>query len=740
MSNDNYPHLWIPNEEIKEVVKTPMAITPDRGLNHSTHGTALSQSLLDVVQAYEHLQDDSLSDEDIVIFQLVLPEGEDVYAKRDIAEKEGMHINAIKDKRRAIVSAERSMFDRLRGRVDNYKRSGRLKHFQYVEEFDPLTVEEKQAASLKKYLAEQQDVLAVDVQMMFVPNLSDDVQKAAAEKLTVKIRQLEGSLQNEPYKLADGTTVIRAMVPVKNLHTLSEDTVVYRVERTSFFGVSPSSVQVFGTDMDLDPDVSIDDLPVVAVLDNGVRFPDGFDDLVPVHWRAADCSGGSHGHGTEVASKVVFSHIGLQLTNSYLTPRAKVVDCDIYGAEEDVPSEVMAARIAEAVANFAGGCKIFNLSTNVNRPIDGDEVSILGYHLDSLMRLYGIRFVISSGNHTLSDSSDTLEEILDDDDIRIAEPADAMLGITVGAVAGIDHKDAFSRANDVAPYSRIGPGFAGFYKPDLVAYGANLCIDPSTQKRTMPRDPFSIVLVPDGKLSLDMGTSFAAPVVAGDLAELLGVVPDDNVLLAQALLYNGAQPLLDTKKMTQEEADYISNQYGRGLSSPETSKYSSSHRVTFLRYGTLKRLVKERVRFLMPSVQAGVRGRNTTRVTITCLTDPPIDKNKGSQYLGAYISASLHKLGKDGSPKVANPKVSSNRTKWDACYHFSNDFSGFSGGDWEVWLDLSTRWVESDDVEVPYALVVTIEDLTKGEDIYSAIINQAAGRFTPVVPVRVEVR
>ena len=78
--------------------------------------------------------------------------------------------------------------------------------------------------------------------------------------------------------------------------------------------------------------------------------------------------------------------------------------------------------------------------------------------------------------------------------------------------------------------------------------------------------------------------------------------------------------------------------------------------------------------------------------------------------------------------------------KWDTCYHFSNTFSGFSAGSWEVWLELFTRWGIENDDEIPYALVVTVEDLTQTNDIYSEIIRETAGRFQPISNVRVTVR
>lgn len=737
MSNeDQKQHLWIPFEEVQEVTKKPMRITEDRGLDHAEHGSKLSQGLMEIMSAYDKLKSgDSLSEEDIMVFKLVLPEGETVAGQQKFIEDEGMKINAVKDSRHAIVTSSKSMFERLSGRVGTYKDQNKLKGYQNIEGFEIYTAEEKQASSLKRYLEQQKDVLTIDIQMMFIPHLDKDVQSKAVGKLEEKIRQVEGKLQRQPYQLSDGTAVIRALVPMSSINNLADDGAIYRIEQTAFFQImAPSSLNPFSSALNIDPNMDVDALPVVAVLDTGVEFPPELEQLVPIHWEASSCSGFTHYHGTSVASKVVFSHIGWQLTNEHLVPRAKVIDCKIYDQANNA-QDVMIERIREAVENFSTLTKIFNLSSNIKRPIEGDELSIMGYELDVLMSKYKIKFVISAGNHDLVASCSTLEEILGDDDIRIAEPADAMLGITVGSIVGAHHDSSISKVNDVAPYSRIGPGFAGFYKPDLVAYGATQYSD-----RSVPRDPYSIVLAPRGGFLADCGTSFTAPVVAGDLAELSSVVPNNDIVLAQALLYNGAQQLWDTRKISQDEADYIGNLYGRGLSAPQISKYSSPHRVSFLRTGTLNRLTKQRVKFHVPTVQAEASGNNTTRVTITCITDPPIDKTKGADYLGAYIRASIHKLDKNGKNVGANPKVSDNMNKWDTCYHGSNIFSGFSAGSWEVWLELFTRWGIENDDEIPYALVVTVEDLTQTNDIYAEIIRETAGRFQPISNVRVTVR
>lgn len=167
-----------------------------------------------------------------------------------------------------------------------------------------------------------------------------------------------------------------------------------------------NALRISGKALQLDPNVKPEELPLVAVLDSGVEFPDRFSELVPIHWKAKDVSGKGSPHGTEVASKVVFSHIGLQLNDPYMVPRARVIDCDIYGDAKSIATDEMSDRIAQAVDAFHDVAKIYNLSSNVeDQTIEGSSLSIMGYQLDVLMRKYHVKFVVSAGNHNLAFSS-----------------------------------------------------------------------------------------------------------------------------------------------------------------------------------------------------------------------------------------------------------------------------------------------------------------------------------------------
>lgn len=236
--SDQLQNLWIPDEEVERKDKKLRGNSEDRGLDHSVHGATLSTGLRNIVSAYSHLENDSLSDEDIMIFKMVLPENMEVYSNRDIAEKEGLKINAVQNKHSAVVSTNKKMFDRLQERVGKYRDSGGLKYFQYVDKFEPISAEEKRSKGLNTFLEDNKEDLHIDVQIMLVPNLEEDMRAKAISRLEQEIRTMNNKPDGEGvrrYDLSDGTPVIRADMRIKDLGRLEGDSAIYRVEQTSFF-------------------------------------------------------------------------------------------------------------------------------------------------------------------------------------------------------------------------------------------------------------------------------------------------------------------------------------------------------------------------------------------------------------------------------------------------------------------------------------------------------------------------
>ena len=754
MAEDYRPHLLIDENEIEYVDNPPTGRSKPKDIDRFEHGTKLSDGLQEIVDAYTRVQSsDSLSDEDIRIFEVVLPEGVKFSDKtiRDFLQNEGMVITSVRDPHHGTVLTRTDRFNNMRDRVGKYRdNTGSTKKYEDIAGFgfpDPMS---KMSLAIREIVEKVGDSIR-DVEIreeLLIAQIGEEGQVRAENRLIEKIRQHEGQIIGDPYRLSDNTPIIRAKIPVRAMDEISQDTIVCHVADTGFYGTAPAYAVAPQNKLQLDPSVDLESLPIVAVLDTGVDFPPELEPVVFEHWVPTGSPPGNKEHGTLVASKVAFADLGIQMMNPTMFPRCRVIDCNVRGedplSEEEglISNKTMVERIREAVIRYKDITKVFNLSSAARTPIPGNEISILGYELDVLALQYGVKFVIAAGNHDLYKTQDSLEDILFDDDSRIAAPADSMLNISVGAVVGQAQPGSLSGALEVAPYSRIGPGFLGYRKPDVVACGAT-----KVKSGFTPPDSYAMMIGSKGMWSFDAGTSFTAPVVAGDLAQIAQTVPDQDILLAEALLFHGAQmPILETekkKKIDKDDNIMYGNYYGRGITAPLSSMYSTPHKVTFIHRGIMNKSKKQRVRYLMPTICDSLDMSKRDKkicVTITCVTQAPIDNNKGEDYLGAYINASLHSINGNGTEETNNPKETDGRKEWDSCFHFKQEFSSFHSGDWEVWLQLYARYDVKDDEDIDYAIAITIEDLTQSLQLYDNIVLEAKNRFRPVSFVRLPVR
>lgn len=726
-------HLWIPEGEVIKVKKVLRGRSIPRNITFGEHGVKLSTSLNLIKQTIETVKEDnSLAGTEVMVFKIELPKGEKIKDQNKMFLSTGMEVKVVKSENKAIVSTTKSKFQNLKERIDNYTASGYCKtYFDYIEDFKPYIGSEKNSSSLQKKTCASKIPEFLDVQLMFIPNLDEEIYGIVIDKLIKKIQKQKGKIQNELYYLSDNTPVIRAIIPSNSLIHYENDSAIYRIEETDFFNTKVTSNDNIEEKIELDESITIENLPIVTVLDSGVSFPNNLEQIVVQHWKDSS-NGGDCEHGTKVASRIAFRYIWDHLSNWKLIPRTRIIDCNILDGE--VPINILIKRIQNAVATFKDISKVYNLSANATIPIEGDEMSILGYELDVLQLKENVQFIVSAGNHNLWESESNLEDIIDDDDSRIASPADSMLAIVVGAISGETHENSLSSKNQITSYSRHGSGFNGFSKPDLTAYSGSIVIKDGTV--LVPEDGYSFVLSKKGQLIADAGTSFTAPIVAGDFAEILSQVPNNNILLAKALLYHHAKSIWDDESITDEELNYIHNLYGRGLANIAESKYSSASKVTFVRTGVLNKTTKERVLVYMPEILAAQKGKNIAKVSVTCISMPPVDRTKGTEYLGAYVRASLKKSSSDGKLKPVSLNVKEGREKWNICHQFTKLFSTFEAGDWQIWLELFSRWEEEEEGrDIPYALVITIEDVSERLDIYSEI--EALNRYQAINTLRV---
>lgn len=255
-------------------------------------------------------------------------------------------------------------------------------------------------------------------------------------------------------------------------------------------------------------------------------------------------------HGTAMASLIV--HGDRNRREASLPRRIHVVPVMTWngGAAEVLPDDRLAVDVIyQAVFGMRDGGDptaptviVVNLSLgNQRRPFHG-PMSAWARLLDRLAWRYGLLFVVSAGNavgrfpipdypngpafedaDSSARAADTLRAI---DALmserRIISPAETVNGITVGAVNEDWVSDADRRAAAMAinpylglrmanPSSRLGPGFAGSVKPDLLMPGA--------QEHLRPRgnSGSGVEVEPTGPARA-FGLKVAAPPAAGNQA------------------------------------------------------------------------------------------------------------------------------------------------------------------------------------------------------------------------------
>ena len=250
----------------------------------------------------------------------------------------------------------------------------------------------------------------------------------------------------------------------------------------------------------------------IAVVDSGIDNSIGnFGNriLTQVDMGGGSSSGDPRGHGTFVAAIAAANgdHFG---GYSGAAPTANLVSLDVFDAQGHAKtSDVIRAADWILQNRVQYGIRVANFSLETDTP-SSFTFDPLDKAVERLWQA-GIVVVASAGNYATSGQPSGV----------LYAPANDPFVITVGAVdihSSDDPKDDFN-----APWSAYGYTPDGFAKPEVGAPGRYM-IEPLSKSATL-YSAFSSNIVKPGLLQLS-GTSFAAPVVSGLAANILGAHPD----------------------------------------------------------------------------------------------------------------------------------------------------------------------------------------------------------------------
>ena len=313
------------------------------------------------------------------------------------------------------------------------------------------------------------------------------------------------------------------------------------------FHVSPTRYNMVRFTQMLDiENVDLDTLPVVGVIDTGVRDVPAINRFIVERVCLDNNMSIRCGHGTNVASLAIF---GRQSLYGHLIPHARVFSIQVF---EDESGNVSLCKLRQKILYGIEryNIKIFNVSLAEpnGKEINGD-ISAYARMLDEISYLYDVLFVTSTGNTDWTGEPEAPSvpvSLYNPQDptltrfTNLGSPAENMNGLTVGAINDVNLPATYTKKSHLDFSMPIGNSFAekaivnyNLMKPDLLAEGGDDTNDESKWIEVIEGSSLAF-------LKKVVGTSLATPVVSNLCAQVLRVYPSLGASAIKAILINSA--------------------------------------------------------------------------------------------------------------------------------------------------------------------------------------------------------
>jgi hypothetical protein len=518
--------------------------------------------------------------------------------------------------------------------------------------------------------------------------------------------------------------------------------------------------------------------PVICVIDSGIQEKHVFlepailanysKNYVPGEETTADHVQDG-GHGTKVAGSILFGNSIPE--NGVYQPPCFLVNARILDSNNELSDQLFPAELMEEIANDFDGIRIFNMSVATAGPCRLNHMSTWAAKLDSLIHQRKLLFILAAGNLNISSGTperpgvrEQLEagrkypRYLLEPSCRIANPAQSLLSLTVGSVCNADFEDqdrkSFGTKGHISAFSRIGPGLWGCIKPDVVEYGGDLLYEKNGYLVTQD-DVVSVKVIKTGAngTGYAVGTSFAAPKVAHIVAQLAKRFPSKSTLLYKALVVQSAR--LPEHALHQPNRNTM-RAFGFGIPDLHRAIENTQYRMTFTAEGVVSAHQANLYSINVPAelTRAGGNYDILLEVTLAYTAEPRRTRKRLKSYFGSWLSWESSKLGEsfddfsdrvlkrmeeDLDEETANPQ-DVNSIKWTLSTSLGyGQIKGLKRQDSATqkdWVILKSNvltaelsfavvghkgWDKQVDHEIPFALAISFEAVSKENEIYNLI-------------------
>jgi hypothetical protein len=732
MPNTQLPHLWIPQDRVRveAVVVTGGGETYIRD-DPATHSRALREAFQRSLVEFAAKQDLDIATD--LIVQITTAEDRPVSKERQHLRSLGFEILSLSSSEPNVAVAQipLSELSKLSKRIDRYADSSKhygRGNFAAIDAISPVGVGRKIEPSLAQVPTEQQQPCLITL----FGGLPAEVKQRAAERIAAQLRD-SGKSDVLVHSFANGAVAVSAELSAPEMTLIGEQYLLVRCIESNGDIVSESAVQADPIPTVLQVENPRCNTPVV-IIDSGVNGACSL--LAGLVLRTIDelppGSAGPHlAHGTFVASRAIYGDEITSVLARRAYPWCRVIDVQVTG-DDGIGNRMCqsAAKLGEVLQRvvplLADEARVFNLSLGI-APIRAGFFSSLARLIDFLSREHRVLFVISAGNIDTPSAAPPAHFLRDES--RVLFPAEALLALTVGSTARYVEHSCVSQENEIAPYSRRGPGADGALKPELATHGGNVFFT-GMGWSTSPRMAVYGMGRAGTHLEYGIGTSYSAPVVAQYAARLFDAYPDATPNLVRALLCHFADPVLTPLPGTPVEAYHMC---GFGEPNVENALYSTSESVSFVYNGEMSKDTYLHIPFHVPAALAqNAKGRLTIKGTV--VFDPPVSLDDSANYSHCRVAGLLRKLTGAGLKDVAiGGDEDDVLHPWNPLFHFRHNFRrGYAAGEWELRLRLMTRGNLPEAFVQSLSVVIQVCDSSATTNVRDAIEVEFPGIYNPV--------
>lgn len=564
----------------------------------------------------------------------------------------GVEIVSQEDEAIILAFAEEQGLDEFEKRLATLARDGSVTRKDLlfaIEDFDHWTPEDRTGAALREQGFPAQTPFTLDIELW--PQERPDKRQAMFSAFVAWLQERGIEMLDDLQQ--PSLVMLRVRCNRQQAEQLLRHRDVRKVDLPPRLGVS---VQLLRTDINQFP--AVDPPPVdasaIAVLDSG---------LTSGHPLLAAAVGDAQGylephrsandaepwHGTFVGGLALYGDVHGAIQQRQFVPQLRLFSGKVFEDDGQDQTEFVERAVEEAVRELHGqyGCRVFNLSYgDLNKVYDGRHVRGLAYTLDRLTRELGVLFVVPTGNLQLyqlpQDAREQYPNYLFEEYARLLDPATALNVLTVGGISMFEAtRDAqryptiedhiLARAHQPFPLTRRGPSINGAIKPDVVEHAGNVALmraGGGTRHAGLGVVSLNGGFATGSPFSEDIGTSYAAPVVAHKAARLLAAVPNASPNLLRALIgaharWPGACETLLGPGDRPEGRERLLQLIGYGRVDDTALYRSLDHTVTLL---TEERIDSDKHHFFELPVPDSfwANGRRTREITVALAYSPDV--------------------------------------------------------------------------------------------------------------------